>query len=39
MLQAAVQEIKLFFPDMGVDPLPDDHEVRDFLFRSLEDEL
>ena len=33
--QAAVQEIKLFFPDMGVDPLPDDHEVRDFLFRTL----
>ena len=24
---------------MGVDPLPDDHEVRDFLFRILEDEL
>lgn len=33
-LKAAVQEIKLFFPDMGVDPLPDDHEVRDFLFRK-----
>ena len=31
--QAAVQDIKFFFPDMGVDPLPDDHEVKDFLFR------
>eukprot|EP00913_Durusdinium_trenchii_P026721 g25068.t1 len=33
-LKAAVQDIKFFFPDMGVDPLPDDHEVKDFLFRK-----
>eukprot|EP00437_Effrenium_voratum_P048713 CAMPEP_0181525952 /NCGR_PEP_ID=MMETSP1110-20121109/69233_1 /TAXON_ID=174948 /ORGANISM="Symbiodinium sp., Strain CCMP421" /LENGTH=1445 /DNA_ID=CAMNT_0023656773 /DNA_START=54 /DNA_END=4392 /DNA_ORIENTATION=- len=33
-LKAAVQEIRFFFPEMGVDPLPDDNEVRDFIFRK-----
>ncbi|CAE7312691.1 AK1 [Symbiodinium sp. CCMP2592] len=33
-LKDAVQEIRFFFPEMGVDPLPDDNEVRDFIFRK-----
>mmetsp|Transcript_8490 Transcript_8490/g.20114 ORF Transcript_8490/g.20114 Transcript_8490/m.20114 type:complete len:1467 (+) Transcript_8490:60-4460(+) len=33
-LKDAVQEIRFFFPDMGVDPLPDDNEVKDFVFRK-----
>lgn len=33
-LKDAVQEIRFFFPEMGVDPLPDDNEVRDFVFRK-----
>ena len=33
-LKDAVQEIRFFFSEMGVDPLPDDNEVRDFVFRK-----
>eukprot|EP00931_Biecheleriopsis_adriatica_P003691 TRINITY_DN105467_c0_g1_i1.p1 TRINITY_DN105467_c0_g1~~TRINITY_DN105467_c0_g1_i1.p1 ORF type:complete len:1485 (-),score=426.76 TRINITY_DN105467_c0_g1_i1:23-4477(-) len=32
--RAAGREIRFFFPDMGIDPLPDDSEVRDFLYRK-----
>eukprot|EP00440_Ansanella_granifera_P026489 gb/GFBE01028772.1/.p1 GENE.gb/GFBE01028772.1/~~gb/GFBE01028772.1/.p1 ORF type:complete len:586 (+),score=181.62 gb/GFBE01028772.1/:1-1758(+) len=33
-VKSAVHEIRFFFPDMGVDPVPDDNEIRDFLFRK-----
>jgi len=33
-VKAAALEIRFFFPEMSADPLPDDNEVRDFLFRK-----
>jgi len=33
-LKAAALEIRFFFPEMSADPIPDDNEVRDFLFRK-----
>jgi len=32
--KAAAREVSFFFPEMGADPIPDDGEVRDFLFRK-----
>eukprot|EP00931_Biecheleriopsis_adriatica_P024991 TRINITY_DN1544_c0_g1_i1.p1 TRINITY_DN1544_c0_g1~~TRINITY_DN1544_c0_g1_i1.p1 ORF type:complete len:1441 (-),score=400.02 TRINITY_DN1544_c0_g1_i1:104-4426(-) len=32
--KAALREIRFFFPDMGVDPIPGEGEVKDFLFRK-----
>lgn len=32
--KSAVREVRFFFPQMGADPMPDDDEVRDFLFRK-----
>lgn len=33
-VKAGALEIRFFFPEMGADPVPDDDEVRDFLFRK-----
>lgn len=30
----AGREVRFFFPELGSDPVPDDDEVRDFLFRK-----
>jgi len=32
--KAAAREVRFFFPELGADPVPDDDEVRDFLFRK-----
>mmetsp|Transcript_66682 Transcript_66682/g.171704 ORF Transcript_66682/g.171704 Transcript_66682/m.171704 type:complete len:1489 (-) Transcript_66682:73-4539(-) len=32
--KSAAREVRFFFPQMGADPIPDDNEVRDFLFRK-----
>jgi len=30
----AIREVRFFFPELGADPMPDENEVRDFLFRK-----
>jgi len=32
--KSAAREVRFFFPELGADPIPDDDEVRDFLFRK-----
>lgn len=32
--KTAAREVRFFFPEMGADPIPDDDEVRDYLFRK-----
>jgi len=32
--KAAAVEVRFFFPEMGADPVPDNDEVQDFLFRK-----
>lgn len=32
--KSAAREVRFFFPEMGADPIPNDDEVRDFIFRK-----
>lgn len=32
--RSAAREVRFFFPELGADPVPEDDEVRDFLFRK-----
>mmetsp|Transcript_97952 Transcript_97952/g.153175 ORF Transcript_97952/g.153175 Transcript_97952/m.153175 type:complete len:1502 (-) Transcript_97952:162-4667(-) len=33
-LKTAAREVRFFFPELGADPMPNDEEIRDYLFRK-----